>query len=330
MYNFMNNLSKNILATLAYFDVFDRPIDAVEVCRSLVNFKHLNFVDEAAYRGLEEVKRELAKMVSDGRVCVDGSNYYLFGRGYNIALKKKREKNAEAKFKKINKAIKIMGAIPYIEGIFASGSLAIKNTDELSDLDVLVIVRHGRMWLARTMMILITNLMGMRRKGSDRIAPDKICLNHYIGDDSLKIPFMSIYNAQTYSNLVPLYVRRNTLVEDFKKANAWVLDFVYQWNIDIPKKLRNRWMNRLKDLSERIFNTRLGDMLELWARSFQYRRIESNPLTKQPGGRVVFGDQQLEFHPNSIERTIISKYNSNLINLGMPELAKEKDSGLNV
>ena len=49
---------------------------------------------------------------------------------------------------------------------------------------------------------------------------------------------------------------------------------------------------------------------------------------KTAGGRVVFNDEQLEFHPHSVETKIIHDFNKRLKLLGFMELATEKDSGL--
>lgn len=63
-------------------------------------------------------------------------------------------------------------------------------------------------------------------------------------------------------------------------------------------------------------------------KKIQQARIKKDPLTHQSGGRVVFSDSQLEFHPNSPEKWILEKYNKKMKKLGFEELGQEKDSGL--
>ena len=77
-----------------------------------------------------------------------------------------------------------------------------------------------------------------------------------------------------------------------------------------------------------MLNNRLGNRLEKLARDYQSRRIANNPVTRQAGGRVIFTDEQLEFHPHSVETQIIKSYNERLQKLNLPQLAVEMDSGL--
>jgi len=72
----------------------------------------------------------------------------------------------------------------------------------------------------------------------------------------------------------------------------------------------------------------IGNFIELILKKIQRTRIKKDPLTYQSGGRVVFSDNQLEFHPNSPEKWILEKYNQRIKKLGFKELGDEKDSGL--
>ena len=71
---------------------------------------------------------------------------------------------------------------------------------------------------------------------------------------------------------------------------------------------------------------KVGDGVEFILKKIQARRI--NPY--QPGGRVVFDDRQLEFHPDSPEKWILEKYNQKMKELGLAELGQERDSGLTI
>ena len=343
----MIDLKHKILATLAYYDVLDMPLTSAEIFGRLINFKHLQGpgvrVQVSGKTSLEsdsdwnlkpetctlaKIQKELDQLVIDRIAGRTGEYYFLFDRGYLAPLRLKHEKIAKQKWLRAQRAIRWLRLLPYVETVFASGSLAINNTDELSDLDVLIVAKHGRIWLARFLILGILSLTRMRRRGTDRIAPDKICPNHFITDGSLQIPFHSLYNAQTYSNLVPIYSRQLDMPDKFKKANDWISSFVFNWNVPAKPLMRTGFLELAVKPAEWLLNTRFGNALENWARRFQSKKIVRNPATKQTGGRVMFTDQQLEFHPRSIEASIIKKYNSNLIKLGMPDLAVEHDSGL--
>src|SRR3989344_5892114 len=220
----LSKLRPNILATLAYYDIFDFPLKAEEVFARLINFKHLGqSVDIASPLYLRcpeigQIQKELDLLILDRTINRADNYYFLFGREYLIPLRLKREEIAKRKWRIARRAIWWLRFIPYLRAVFASGSLAMNNTDELSDLDVLVAVKHGRIWLARLLITAMLSVLHFRRRGRDRIAPDKICLNHYISDEALFIPHQSIYNAQTYANLVPI-LASEMITKNFQKTN---------------------------------------------------------------------------------------------------------------
>ncbi|MBI4120109.1 MAG: hypothetical protein HY454_01455 [Parcubacteria group bacterium] len=309
-------MRKSVLATLVYYDILDFPLKAEEVLKCLAKTD-----GDLPPSGpdLLEVKRAVDQLVLEKIIDRDGPYYYLWGRDFLVPLRLKREKISRRKWRQALKAIRRLKFIPYVETVFASGSLALSSCDELSDLDVLVVTKHGRIWLTRFLITVWLSWLGVRRKPEQKIAPDKICLNHYITDKSLRIPFESIYNAQNYVNLRPVLVRDWKVIEKFKEENNWINKFVIgDWAINNdPKKLvKIGWLARLiSGISAIALNTKLGDWLEKVARRYQTKRIEANPLTKDPNGHVVYNDEQLAFHPDSPEQLVIEEYHKRLIKL---------------
>ena len=323
-------LESNILATLVYYDIFDLSLRKEELFKRLCVFGHLFHGKKRETVSRSQFDYSLEQLLKTGKINLKNNYYYLFEREYLIPFRLKKEKLAISRIKRTRWAVGWLRFAPNLLAVFASGSLAMRNTDELSDLDILIITKSGRIWLTRLYVTVILSLLGIRRKVTDKIAPNKVCPNHYITDKSLLVPFKSIYNAQTYSNLIPIYVRGNKIIEEFKKANSWVLDYVHEWgNIESTNEiLKTGLPGFLAKIKEKSLNNKLGDFFEKLARNYQSRRIASNPLTKQSGGRVVFNDEQLEFHPSSIEEEIVRKYNQRMKELGLGELAVEKNSGL--
>ncbi len=324
-------MKENILATLAYYDILDFPLKAEEIFKFLINFSHLSgYQRDDRQLTFEEVKKELGSLTEGGTIGFGDGFYFLFDRAYLVPLRLKKEKIAGEKWRKTLRAFRWAGFLPYLRIVFASGSLANRNTDELSDLDVLVAAKHGRIWLARLFLTGLFSIMGARRKPSEKIAPDKICLNHYITDKSLSIAFKSIYNAQTYANLIPVLAAGESLLKDFQKQNSWVLDYVCSWPEFAKPKLKRGFLGKISTFLEFLLDNAVGDWLECLAGRYQMRRIKNNPRTYEPGGRVVFNDEQLEFHPQSFEKKVIEEYNRRLAKIGLGELAVEKDSGLKI
>jgi hypothetical protein len=247
--------------------------------------------------------------------------------------------------------------------IAVSGSLALGNSRKESDIDLLIAAKSGRIWICRTVVTFLTAILGVRRYGNN--TRDKICLNHYITDESLEIPFKSLYNAQSYARLVPVMEKQDFIFQKFQKANYWIKDFLVFWSEysrwlhsgDSPvepecefhfhkrlhspngtmeptrnKNLRaikkSKILNIFAKFLEIILSGWLGNGFERILAKYEKARIEKDPLREKPGGRITTDNTQLEFHPDSQEKRIIQGFNERMKKLGLWELSCQKDSGL--
>ncbi len=323
----MNTLDKSVLATIVYYDIFDFPMTLQEVFNFLINPQRIDPKESYQLVNLEDVLKSLNFLLKSGLVESWEGFYFLKSRKI-VQARLEKNKIAEEKWRKVRKYFFWLQSLPYIEAVFASGSLALGHTSDESDLDVLVVVKHSHIWFARLLLTLATSFLGIRRSRYETVAPNKICLNHYITTDSLRIPFESMYNAQTYAHLVPIHFRSEKTVEEFYKQNQWLLKFIYQWQemsfFQFRKAKRSRFLLAIAGLSEKFFNfTGLAKVFEKISRKIQFSRINT-----QLPGRVTINDRQLEFHPYSIEKTILEKYNKTIANMGFWGSYRELDSGL--
>lgn len=155
-------IKKAILATLAYYDVFDYPLTAGEIFKFLINPDRFNkdqgstffksqgrtFYKVIHIQGLtlnvdnfEMLVVSLAMLVSNGEVEEKIGFYFLPGRSALCRERIEKNKISELKWKKTRWYLFWAQAIPYVEVIFASGSLALGHTSVESDLDVLVVAK---------------------------------------------------------------------------------------------------------------------------------------------------------------------------------------------
>jgi len=317
----MTDLEKSILATLAYYDVLGRPLTGWEVFRYLIK-----------YQKPIKLEKILDVLENNSRIGQKNGFYFLKGRTNLVKQKIARQKLADQRWKKINRVVKLLQNIPYIRLIMISGSLAMDNPRQESDTDLLVVTKAGRIWTCRGITTLFIHLLGQRRHG--QLTENRFCLNHYITDQSLKIPLPSLYNAQTYVHLIPVWQAETSLYRKFQRANRWLNKYLAFYPGHQQRHLRevktSRLFNSVRRLREFVLDNRLGDTLEFALKKIESQRIKKDPLTYQTGGRVVFDDNQLEFHPDSPEKGILERYNQKMKELGLAEMGEEKDSGLRV
>lgn len=344
----MTDLKKSVLATIIYYDVLDFPMTAGEISQWLINPVRFGpaetappLSDEVHPGGwtssLEQapapeerhqrVERGLTELRRAGLIEERGGCYFLTGRSYLFQERMEKNKLAEEKWKKARRYLFWVQALPFVEAVLASGSLALGHTSEESDLDILIIARPGRIWTVRLLVYLWLGLRGVRRRKEQLVAPNKICPNHYLTTSSLRIPFSSLYNAQTYVHLAPIYTRDKSILENFAEANRWIADFIWSWKgLGIyPERVirHNGLLKILAGFSQKILDFVVGGWLEKMARRVQIKRIKTNLP-----GRITISDQQLEFHPYSVEGKILDKYNETIARSGFFGDYREIDSGL--
>jgi len=318
----MNDLEKSILATLAYYDVLDRPLTGWEIFKYLIRIKNIKLIN---ILDVLENSSELNKLINQ-------KNGFFFLKNREVIIKERIERNkiASRKWKKARRIIKLFQVIPFIRMVAISGSLAMDNTKENSDIDLLIITKTGRIWTCRGLITVFSHLIGKRRHGN--LTKDRICLNHYLTEKSLKIPYKSLYNAQTYSHLISVLEIKDNLYKKFQKSNKWINNYLSFYPVEEKGYLRkiklNYFFKSIREFKEFILDGLIGNFIEFILKKIQQRRIGKDPLTYQSGGRVVFSNKQLEFHPNSPEKWILEKYNQRMKELGLKELGNEKDSGL--
>ena len=280
---------------------------------------------------LNDIAEDIESLAKIGSVGSKNGFYFLPGRDDLYELRIDREKIADQKWKKFLRIAKWFQVVPYLRGMLASGSMALGNTDEESDFDVLLVARSGRLYTFRIFLCLVASIFHARRTRSDLVAPDKFCFNHYITDGNLSIKHESLYNAQTYVNLKPILAKDN-LVEKFYKANNWLGKYILNFDFKVqPQKICEvESFKFIAKFLEFILNSKAGDWLEKVFKAYQQKRIKNNPVTYEPRGRVIFNNSELEFHPRSFEAFAIDKYNKKLKQLGVISYIEEKDSGLTV
>lgn len=329
----MTFLEKSILATIVYYDVLDRPLTNWEIFNYLIKTKDYNYDLNKVLKVLEK-SPELAKLINQ-----KNGFYFLKPRRGIIKQRIRRQIIADQKWRKAQRFIKLLQMVPFVRLVALSGSLAMNNTEEDSDIDLLIVAKSGKIWTTRILVTGLIHLTGWRKRGE--INQTGICLNHYLADDSLKIGFDSLYNAQSYAHLIPL-IDQGNVYQKFQLKNQWIKKYLVFYPQQKKGNLKKiKFSPVLKNIAERcefLLNFSFGSWTEKRLKKWQTSHIiqtdrnnkeRIKKLGKTPApGRIVVNDHQLEFHPDSSEKNILEKYNKKMQELGLSELGKEQDSGL--
>ena len=296
-----DNLKQSILQTLAYFDIFDHPLTQEELFRYL-------YVDNGSFKlDYADFLLELEKMSNlSGIMEQDQGFYFLSGRKDIIQIRQSRVKLIEEKMKIAIKGIKKIARVPFVRAVFVCNTLGYGVVDDDSDIDVFIIVKQGRLFIARALATLYLSLFRLRRTKNS--IKNKICLSFYVADNNLNLEKTAIdndiYLVYWLNNLIPVYDPDN-LHQKILQANNWASKYLanglqnfsssYHWSVNNYKTSQT-----IKNFFEKAWGLMYGDLVESQAKAMQLAKMKMNfgSIQNENDTRVIVNDEMLKFHEN--------------------------------
>jgi len=211
-------LKKAVLSTLAYADIFDYPLKKEEIWRFLLSDIRYQILDVS--KGLKELPE----------VSQKNNFYFLKEREHLVLLRKKRERWSKEKLKIAQKVANWLKIIPTIKMVAVTGALAMENSNENDDIDLLIITSKSRLWLTRFLTVILLELVANRRHPADKEVKDKICLNMFLDEGHLEVPKkeQDLFSSHEVCQLKVLW-DKNGIYQKFLKANLWSKKFLPNW-----------------------------------------------------------------------------------------------------
>ncbi len=270
-------IERAILKTVLYSDLFDYPLTPAEVAHYLVD----------VISDTEQIKEVLAApMWLDGQIGqVEG---YVTIRGREVIVNRRRDRaHASRGLWRLARCYAgILCRLPFIRMVAVTGALAMDNSDEHDDVDVLLVTAPGRVWLARAFAIAVV-LAG-------RLTRARLCPNYVLSQEVLSIEPRSVYVAHEFAQMVPMY--GFDVYRRLKAANPWALQLLPNAMQPLRQEPEYRlgWLSRrFKGIGERFLGGRLGDRLEAWE---MRRKISKFNSMRAAPGSVVFNRDQVKGH----------------------------------
>jgi predicted nucleotidyltransferase len=202
-------LGEKEILSLIYHDIFDYPLTPLELIKWTAgeSFKLKNIKD----------------------VKIGTQNGFLFINGKEGATLKRimRKRISERKIAQARKAAKILSILPTIRMIGISGSLAMNNASEESDIDFLIITKKDTLWTTRLLSVALLKIFGVpRRKYGEKNEKDKLCLNMWLDENDLvwDKKDRNAFTAHEISQIIPL-VNKNEIYENFLSKNNWINNY---------------------------------------------------------------------------------------------------------
>jgi len=238
----LSDARKNILTTLAYFDLFNYPLTMEEVYFFLP--VKLNY---------EEFEQALLGLAVD-RLIFRFNHFYTLKNDYFLVERREKGNAKAADLIAIARKVgDLLIRFPYVRGVAISGSLSKNFADDDSDIDLFIITAKNRLWIARTIMHCFKKLTFLVKK------QDYFCMNYYIDEDDLLIHEKNIYTATEVATLMPLY--GDTVFEQFYTVNAWTRSFLPNkcLRLATAKPVRRSFLKKLVEVS---LNNKIGNAID--------------------------------------------------------------------
>ena len=290
-----DQLSKNILATIIYYDGLDYPLTAFEVWRYLIRTDYYNQGNALIEVSLLEIMKHLESKELAVFIRQLNGFYFLKERDNLVSKRTANGKISTGKLKRLRRIAWVLRFVPFVRMIGVTGGLAMKNANAKSDWDLLLVIKYGKIWTGRTLITLVTHFLGRRRHGNKII--DRVCLNFFITDQSLEVITKDLFSANEYMFLFPLFGWET--YHRFQIKNHWIKGMKPHYGLDeiSPLKLLSDslWSRKIRQLGEKMIGF---DLIENILRKIEKKRIMNNPKTHQEGSLVYANDDALVFLPS--------------------------------
>ncbi len=233
------------IRVLAYFDIFSHPLRVDEIVR----------FSEGAPMCEDRITTALQALASDGVVHHHSGYWGLCGTKANVARRLASEARAEARMPKALQMSRRIARFPFVRAVFISGSMSKGCLAEDGDIDFFVVTTPGRLWVARTLLVLYKKffLLNSRRD---------FCVNYFLDTEHLTVEDRNRFTATEVVTLLPMY--GNGTTEAFFERNAWAFHMYPRATapksreVPIGKALTKHWL-------ERTLGGGLGTTLDQWA-----------------------------------------------------------------
>ena len=255
----ITQIEAGIIKALAYYDIFDYPLTE----------KELRAVIPVSLEEDQHLEAQLKRLVSLGMIHRVGSYHMIKPRP---SLVDRRLKGNNLAQKKLGLAIRIgkfIGSFPFITTVMLSGSISKGYMDKNSDIDFFLITKPGRLWVARTILVLFKRLFLFN-------SHKYFCVNYFVDSDHLEIEDQNIFTATEIVTLIPAYNPNGHI--EFLRANQWVKDYFPNSHLTEAHGNINGQRRPVKEMFQLLLSNPVGDWLDRyfqrmtlkrWTRKFQ-------------------------------------------------------------
>ncbi|MGL5830649.1 MAG: hypothetical protein ACRCZE_00705 [Candidatus Altimarinota bacterium] len=282
------SLEGKIKASLAYFEIFDLALSVEEVMRFMLGGVETKLDVEKKLKEMGNISQE------DGFYVLKGSEKLLEDRVAKSLL-------ADQIREKVDKWKWAFGLVPFVEMVCVCNYSSFDCVEKDSDIDLLIITKPGRIFLARVFLTFYMQLFGVRRHGET--VAGRFCLSFYVNENNLNFEEIllkdgDIYFAYWMMALKPVYGPEG-IWKKIELENKWIEKYFAGFE-DRREKFtevleKKSW---IKKIYEFILKGKFGNILEKWLSGYFLKRHAERQTKLPETASVIVSNQMLKFHNN--------------------------------
>jgi hypothetical protein len=292
-------LKNSILKVVAYFDLFNYPVNHEEI---------RNLMDRIVER--DELSDALNQLVHAECLYQFGEFYTLRNDPSSVKLRLEGNERAKPLIFKANRISRFIAKFPFVRGVGVSGSLSKNFASQNADIDWFIITKANRLWISRTLLHLYKKLSYLT--GSQHW----FCMNYFIDEEALQIQEKNIFTAIELITLKPFFGTPS--MARLFAANQWAQLFISSFkNKFIDSRMEEQAPRGLKKILESLFNNKLGDRLDDYLNRLTARRWlikEEKHKLNMKGNRMGLRTGKHFSKPNPVffQENLLGRYFRNM------------------
>ncbi len=282
-----------ILETVLYSDLFDYPLTPSEIAYFLIGESSDPRRVRAGLRASPWLKGQITLV--DGFVTVKG-------REGLVERRRQREECSRRLWPRARIFAGLLSCLPFVRMIGVTGALAMDNSDERDDVDVLIVTAPERVWITRALSLLVVCVGRLRR--------NTLCPNYVLSETILPLQRRSLYIAHEFVQMVPLY--GCDVYERMRAANRWTEQYLPNATRpfrSVPEHRPGPLGRGVKHVLELLLGGRLGNRIEEWEMKRKLRKFR-HKLQSSRGAAILTRDQvkgHFDDHGEQISQALLRK-----------------------
>ncbi len=298
------DLIRSTMDTIRFFDLFDFPLMPEEIMDYLYKYsKPLH---------IKEMRATLKHLAITGKLAEIKGYFVLPGREPLAETRKARKFIAEKFWNRTKLYGTYMRQVPFTKMIAVCNNLSYNNPSESSDIDLFIVVKPGRMWLARFFITLILHFFGVRRYGG-KVA-GRFCLSFFVTSDKTHMSEFELEGEDPYlaywaKNLRPIFGEKDYLI--FQNQNReWLAKYGLSFDDAYKKHMYHYEEGPVKKFSEWFLGGFLGNQFEKLLKLTLKKKTLRSMSNLGVNANVIVTDEILKFHNYDRRQEYLERWKS--------------------